>query len=152
MLMRLTLLSIFRAEMDHLLTDSTFAMLKRIKLAFLHLQRLIIVDERASQQWIEAFAQNEPRCEKLGAVHLLSHGIWAFKVDSTGERTDLVLQTPLRAYDEIISAADVLALTEWKLIRDKANYQKQLNKPAIRQNCILRVPLVEWSYTIIAMS
>ena len=32
-------------------------------------------------------------------MHLLSHGIWAFKVDAKVGRTDLVYQNPLATYD-----------------------------------------------------
>jgi hypothetical protein len=35
-------------------------------------------------------------CEKLAGVHLLLHGIWAFKVHAAGERTDLVFPQPSR--------------------------------------------------------
>jgi hypothetical protein len=50
-------------------------------------------------------------------VHLLVHGIWAFKVSSTGERTDLVLGTRLVVDQKVIASAHGLVLTEWKLIR-----------------------------------
>jgi hypothetical protein len=53
-------------------------------------------------------------CEKLGAVHLLSHGIWAFKVDAAGGRTDLVYQEPLADLTDIRRSGDGLVLTEWK--------------------------------------
>jgi len=63
--------------------------------AFEHLQRSIVADESHRNKWISAFGKNETTCEKLGAVHLLLHGIWAFKINAAGARTDLVFGDPL---------------------------------------------------------
>jgi hypothetical protein len=60
--------------------------------AFAHLQRSIVADEEIQRKWLCAFGKGEVACEKLGGVDLLSHGIWAFKVDARGARTDLVFQ------------------------------------------------------------
>jgi hypothetical protein len=125
MLVRLALLSSFRAEMNHALSDVASIMLRRIKLAFVHLQRTIMVDDSIRDKWGAAYDTGEPECERLGAVHLLSHSIWAFKVNVEGERTDLVLQSPMRGEAEIAQAADVLALTEWKkIVTDSEAYRK----------------------------
>ena len=62
--------------------------------------------------------QGESACDKLGAAHLLLHGIWAFKASAEGERTDLVLGGKLSVDDGVRGSADALVLTEWKMIRD----------------------------------
>lgn len=53
-------------------------------------------------------------CEKLGAVHLLLHGIWAFKVDAAGGRTDLVFQEPAGDLIDEQRYVAGFVLTEWK--------------------------------------
>jgi hypothetical protein len=79
------------------------------------LQRLLAVDDDVRSKWKAAFERGEVRCEQLGAVHLLSHGIFAFKINADGARTDLVFP------DEPIEASvtrrgiEGLVLTEWKL-------------------------------------
>ena len=72
-------------------------------------------DER--KKWKAAFAKKEPDCEKLGGLHLLSHGIWAFKADAAGGRTDLIVGEPLKDLSDVDRAAEGLVLTEWKLAR-----------------------------------
>lgn len=115
-----TVLASFRAEFDHLFADNDGIIRNKVALAFLHLQRSLVVDEVLRGKWDAAFRSNGERaCEQLGAVHLLSHGIYAFKTDSAGERTDLILGDRLVVNDDIIAGASGLVLTEWKLIRDK---------------------------------
>ena len=64
-------------------------------------------------QWHSTNTRNE--FEALGAVHLLGHGIFAFKVNAAGARTDLVIP------DGDPTGADLYAsgivLTEWKIAR-----------------------------------
>jgi hypothetical protein len=48
--------------------------------------------------------------EKLGAAHLLLHGIWAFKVSATGERTDLVPGEKLEITPQVEAASEALVL------------------------------------------
>jgi len=85
--------------------------------AFIHLQRSIVVDPSIRQRWQEAYNSGEVSCEKLGAVHLLLHGIWGFKASGTGERTDLILGQPLTDLSEVEASADAMVLTEWKVVR-----------------------------------
>jgi hypothetical protein len=73
-----------------------------------------IADDDFREKWQAAFAAGEPACEGLGQVHLLSHGIWAYKVNAAGERTDLVYQEPVADYANDYRYADGLVLTEWK--------------------------------------
>ena len=84
--------------------------------AFNHLNRSIVVDNELRAKWNKAFKREEPACEKLGAVHLLLHGIWAFKVDAEGERTDLVFNEPILESSSVERTAEALVLTEWKRV------------------------------------
>ena len=113
----LTILAVFHAEFSYLTADPEARGRSLVDRAFAHLQRSIVADEELRAKWKRAFAQNETACEKLGAVHLLLHGIWAFKVDAAGERADLVLGQHL-VMTEIESSAEALVLTEWKKVKD----------------------------------
>jgi hypothetical protein len=111
----LVMLSAFRARLSFHLADQGEQIRSRAELAFLHLQRLIAVDEDIRKKWENAFERGEVYCEALGAVHLLWHGIWAFKANAAGARTDLIYnEAPPQA---VQTAAVGLALTEWKLVR-----------------------------------
>jgi hypothetical protein len=79
------------------------------------LQRLLVVDEDVRAKWKRAYEHGgEPPCERLGAVHLLWHGIYAFKVNAAGARTDLVFNEPLeRSFER--RGVEGLVLTEWKV-------------------------------------
>lgn len=85
--------------------------------AFEHLQRSIVADDEVRAKWKRAFDARETECEKLGAVHLLLHGIWGFKVNAQGEQTDLVFGEPLQLGDAERSAPSAIVLTEWKRAR-----------------------------------
>ena len=110
----LVMLGAFETEVSFLLADQQQFIRSRSEVAFAHLQRSIVVDEAFRKKWQEAFAAGETACEGLGAVHLLSHGIWAFKVNAAGERTDLVYAEPLTDFVTGHRYADGLVLTEWK--------------------------------------
>jgi hypothetical protein len=85
----------------------------RSERAFMLLQRILAVDDDVKAKWSAALAQGEVACEKLGSVHLLSQGIYAFKIDTKGARTDLVFPEPR---DQSILERNVegFVLTEWK--------------------------------------
>ena len=85
--------------------------------AFEHLNRSIVVDSGLRQRWQAAHDRNEPACEALGGVHLLSHGIWAFKAKGPKAETDLVYQEPPTDIGRIKRSSDGLVLTEWKRFR-----------------------------------
>lgn len=113
----LTYLASFRAEFDYLCKDNLETARNLVIRAFEHLQRLIVADRFARASWEEAFEVGEPACEALGACHLLSHGIWAFKTSAEGERTDLVLGGELDAESTTVRRSSVgLILTEWKIV------------------------------------
>jgi hypothetical protein len=110
----LVMLGAFETEVSFLLADQQQVIRSRSELAFAHLQRWIVVDEAFRKKWQDAFAAGETACEGLGAVHLLSHGIWAFKLNAAGGRTDLVYAEPLGDFATGHRYADGLVLTEWK--------------------------------------
>jgi uncharacterized protein (DUF1800 family) len=111
----LVMLASFETEMTFILSDVQVAIRARSERAFSHLQRLIVVDSAIREQWKIARKDGEVACEKRGAVHLLLHGIWAFKVGATGERTDLVYQQPAGELFSEQRYADGFVLTEWKV-------------------------------------
>jgi len=75
----LTSLAAFQSEFSYIIADTQAVALRITERAFVHLQRSIIADDEIRNKWISAFSDGEPKCEKLGALHLLSHGVWAFK-------------------------------------------------------------------------
>jgi hypothetical protein len=113
------------ASLDYNMSDRETRSRRLVDRAFLHLDRLLVVDQDVRRKWQEAFKLREPDCERLGGVHLLQHGIWAFKADGSGARTDLVLGTPMSQDDLDFAAAtvDVLTLTEWKVARTAAEVE-----------------------------
>jgi hypothetical protein len=78
-----------------------------------------VVEDDVRNKWWKAYSTRETACEKLGAVHLLAHGIWAFKVNAPGSATDLVFGDPIEGHSPVMRrAARALVLTEWKLVRN----------------------------------
>jgi hypothetical protein len=116
----IALLSSFRTEFTYLLSDEKEVMARSlVDRAFLHLQRSVVADPAFGEKWTNAFDRHETACEKLGAIHLLQFGIYAFKAHAAGEQTDLVLGTKLQITPEIERASEALVLTEWKLVKDE---------------------------------
>lgn len=115
------LLASIKGNVDWLLADSEAVWRSTTERAFEHLQRTIVVDPDAKRRWKDAFADDEPACERLGAVHLLWHGIWGFKVHAEGERTDLVLGELIdaAAIERAARAGTALVLTEWKRVTER---------------------------------
>lgn len=112
------LLASFEAEITYLLSDNQEILRSRVERAFEHLKRLIVADPNTKTNWGTALANTkngEVKCEQLGASHLLSHGIYAFKADTHGARTDLVFQQPADPYLTNQRFADGIVLTEWKV-------------------------------------
>jgi hypothetical protein len=106
-------MKLFDAEITHLLSDPGARIRAHCERAFEHLRRLIVVDPAQRRLWQEAYANGEPACEGLGATALLYHGIWTFKANATGGRSDLVYSEPIDVASAT-RAADGLVLTEWK--------------------------------------
>lgn len=121
----------FRSELTYHLSDTQATAKRLTERAFIHLQRSIVVDSSLRERWGQAFRESrsaEVTCEQLGALHLLQHGIWAFKVDAKGGRTDLVLGEPLMDTLRVESAAEALVLTEWKVVQDVNKLQSKANE------------------------
>jgi hypothetical protein len=111
----LVMIIALEGEVSYLLRDREEALRHRSERAFIHLNRSIMADSRVRGSWELAYKDGEVACEKLGAVHLLAHGIWAFKVDGVaGGRTDLVFQDTLTDMTDVHRSGDGLVLTEWK--------------------------------------
>ena len=111
----LVLLTALESEVTHLLAEAQAQIRARSERAFLHLQRTIVVDLEFRTKWQRALASGEVDCEQLGSVHLLSHGIWAFKAGTAGARTDLVYQDKLVDLGPAERFVEGLVLTEWKI-------------------------------------
>lgn len=120
----MVMLAAFETEMSFVLSDTQEVIRTRSERAFVHLQRSIVADPEFRGKWATAFKDGEVACEKLGAVHLLLHGIWAFKVDA-GARTDLVFQEPVKDLSDTERYSDGIVLTEWKVARTKNDAPKQ---------------------------
>lgn len=125
----LTYLASFRAEFEYLIRDNVAVVRSLVVRAFTHLQRTIVVNRLTREIWEEAFGAGEPACEGLGACHLLSHGVWAFKTSAEGERTDLVLGGGLEVESEEVQRSSVgLILTEWKVVRAEDELQQKIEQ------------------------
>jgi hypothetical protein len=108
----MVILGVFNAEMNFYLKDHEIVTKEKVRLAFHHLQRSLVADQELHRKWMLAFQESDTLIERLGAVHLLSHGIWGFKVQERGERSDLVHQHPIKI-DDVEAIGAVLAMTEW---------------------------------------
>ncbi|OQW66208.1 MAG: hypothetical protein BVN29_06970 [Nitrospira sp. ST-bin5] len=117
-------LAAFRSEFSYLLRDAEIEGRNLTELAFEHLRRQLVVDEDIRKKWQTAFRSHETACEKLGAVHLLSHGIWAFKFVAPGGATDLVFGDPIgKDLGRVKRTARAFVLTEWKLVKRENNIE-----------------------------
>lgn len=122
----LTYLVSFRAEFEYLISDTQALTRSLVVRALTHLQWSIIADKVVRERWKQAFEDGEPACESLGACHLLLHGVWGFKANGKGERTDLVLNEPITLTDDIRRGYQGLVLTEWKKVNDEGELSKKL--------------------------
>jgi hypothetical protein len=114
----LVMLGAFGTEMNFIMSDIQELIRSRADRAFEHLQRMIVADSEFRAKWQKAFDRSEESCEQLGAAHLLLHGIWAFKANAEGERTDLVYQEPITDFTRMERSAEGLVLTEWKRAKE----------------------------------
>lgn len=110
----------FAFDFNYYTNDLDGAAIRKSERAFIHLQRTLAVNLSERKIWKDAFLHRETAVEALGAVHLLLHGIWAFKIDSGGQRTDLVFKEEFTdaTLGEARMASEGLVLTEWKLVKD----------------------------------
>jgi hypothetical protein len=82
-----------------------------------HLNRLIATDDSVQTRWRNAFKEGETACEQLAGAHLLWHGVWAFKCNGVGQKTDLVFPDYVDFEQSVSSSGAGLVLTEWKVWR-----------------------------------
>jgi hypothetical protein len=106
------MLMLLGGEITHGMNDHSEEIRSAAELAFKHLQQMIVVDQEVRAKWKTAYIGGETDCEKLGGVHLLWHGIQAFKAHATGGRTDLIFPEPSKWEDNF--GVRGLVLTEWK--------------------------------------
>ena len=107
------------------------------------MKRLIAVDSDAGDKWRRAYKERrEEVCEELGALHLLWHGIWSFKVHATGARTDLVLAEALTDIARIERSAEGLVLTEWKKAKPDSVAAKKFEEAREQAERYAEGPLV----------
>lgn len=121
----IVLLATLETQITFLLSDDQPTIKARSELAFSHLQRSIAADDEIRNKWQSAFEDGETSCEALGAVHLLSHGLYAFKVSAVGGITDLVFQEPADTGQAQIFSG--LVLTEWKKCDKKEQIASAFN-------------------------
>jgi hypothetical protein len=117
-------LGAFESELTYLLSDRQQRIRSITERAFQHLRRLIVADKEVQGKWLGAFEQHEVACEKLGAAHLLWHGIFAFKAHGAGAQTDLILGEPVS--DRVAGYAEGIVLTEWKVAGDEGEAIEKL--------------------------
>lgn len=123
----------FQTEFTYQVSDVSVFTRRLVERAFTHLNRSIIADATIKEKWKAAYSQGEASCEKLGAAHLLLHGIWAFKASAEGERTDIVLGEPLKDLSQVENTAEAMVLTEWKLVKDSKSELEEKTSQALKQ-------------------
>lgn len=119
----LVLLPALVDEMTYILGDRQARLRILSERAFLHLKWSIAADPDEAVSWNKANDTHETQCERLGALHLLKFGIYAFKADAGKGRTDLIFAEPLDLA-EVARAAEGLVLTEWKRDKDAGSVPK----------------------------
>lgn len=144
----------FESELTFVLSSTDAYVRTLSERAFAHLQRSIVVDSDLRRKWQAAFAQGEVQCERLGAVHMLLHGIYAFKVDATGARTDLILpEQPVESAATIRYAAG-LVLTEWKVATSQQEADQRfgaarLQADLYRKGALAGIELRHFRYAVV---
>lgn len=144
-------LSVLETEVSFLLAGRQEQIRVRSERAFLLLNRQLVVDEELRRKWQSAFDdEHEPASEKLGSVHLLSQGIYAFKINAEGARTDLIFDEPP---DPAVSrSAEGLVLTEWKKAAP-GNWPTQYNIAQVqadtyRRGALAGIELRDYCYLV----
>jgi hypothetical protein len=147
----IVLLSSLCAELNFLVSDEQELLFSKTERAFLHLRQVIVANRREREVWIDALSSGEVACEKLGAAHLLWHGIYAFKVDAAGARTDLIAPE-LPDLKQIARSADGLILTEWKSVTSsnaREKFAQALNQARIySQGALAGIELRKYRFLV----
>ena len=144
----------FETEMSFILSDVQESIRAISERAFSHMRRSIVADSDFRAKWNKAYKHGEVACEKLGAVHLLLHGIWAFKVDATGARTDLVYQEPPTDLINLQKYAEGIVLTEWKKANRGDNSQRRFKEARLQassyaQGALSGIELTNYRYAVV---
>jgi hypothetical protein len=126
-ILAIVILSSIKVELEYVLNDVQSQIIRRCERAVLHLQRMLMVDAEMKRKWSDALNKGEVSCEKLGALHFLQHGIWTFKANSEGQRTDLILQRPMFDMEGIWAAVEGITLTEWKVAQSPHDIRAQFD-------------------------
>lgn len=151
----ITRLLLTRNDVSYCLTDHQKKIKNLSEKAFLHLQRKIIVGADEKARWEKAFSKGEVECEKLGSLHLLWHGLWAFKINAEGERTDLIYSDErLSDIDANYEAVSGLVLTEWKVLRSGENATSKFSEACKQarmytEGSLAGVELAKYRYAIV---
>ena len=87
-------------------------------------------------------------------MHLLLHGIWAFKVDAAGARTDLVFQEPAGDLTAAQRYADGLVLTEWKKATEDSQSGQRFDEARLQarryaQGALAATELTGYRYAVV---
>ena len=128
---RLIYLASLRTELEYHLSDPEEMIRRTAHRALEHLQRCIIADSTYQEKWVSAFKKGEVNCERLGAIHLLWHGIWAFKVNAEGGRTDLVIGNTIDNPSQVENAQGLI-LTEWKRSVTSSDAVKKVDEARVQ--------------------
>jgi hypothetical protein len=147
----LVALAAIEAKVTFILSGRQEQIRARSERAFMLLQRTLAVDDEVRAKWKAALNNGEVACERLGSVHFLSQGIFAFKVDASGARTDLVFPEPPEE-SLLTRGVEGLVLTEWKV----ATAQQAPNKFAearaqaelYKQGALAGVELTGYRYLV----
>jgi len=150
----LAILLSLEAEISYHLSDIEETAHRLTERAFGHLQRLLLVDDDYRDKWEKAFRKGETACERLGAVHLLHHGIYAFKAHAEKGWTDLIMGEPINQSNPLIRSSDALVLSEWKVVNhdgdlEKKAAQAQGQLQLYSEGTLLGIELRSYQYVIL---
>lgn len=114
----LVFLVALESQITALLSDTREVIRTRTERAFLQLKWQLVVDADVRAKWQSAYGDGEPKCEQLGAAHLIGQGICAIKVRGGHSETDLVVREPIEQLANS-PAIDGFVPTEWKRVTDQ---------------------------------
>lgn len=123
--------SLLESKISYYMKNNQVYIHKAVEIAFSHLQRMLEVDKEMQEKW--SSAKGEINFEMFGALHLLSHKIYAFKADSKTQKTDLIFQSldERTKHEEEIQrlkdSVEGLVLTEWKVVNSQNELENQIN-------------------------
>lgn len=106
------LLKILSNNISKLIPKIQFEIFHTVERMMIHLKWMIHVDSDYKQKWKNAFDMGETKCEQIGAIHFMLHGIFAYKVHAEKARTDLVYGET--NFSSQIKSSKGVVITEWK--------------------------------------